>query len=181
MILFVRGNLIRAPLSRTSPVLRLASDCTVPWCDVSDIGHWRCVSTWHIGDEITGDMVVIRCHRHSQRSWVGTAAAAAASPAGRYLQNLQNAIDINVVLAVFNMIPLPLLDGGRVAVGLLPRALAAPLAGLERYGMAIIIGLLFVLPVLGAHLGLDLDMLRLLISGPARAIGEAVVRLTGNG
>ncbi|MGE0668093.1 MAG: site-2 protease family protein [Sphingomonadales bacterium] len=50
----------------------------------------------------------------------------------------QIGIAANIVLLVFNMIPLPPLDGGRVAVGLLPHAIARPLAGLERWGLLII-------------------------------------------
>ena len=72
-------------------------------------------------------------------------------------ENLKNALIINAVLAVFNMFPLPPLDGGRIAVGVLPDALASPLARLEPYGMLILIGLLFILPMLGTQLGVDLD------------------------
>lgn len=70
-------------------------------------------------------------------------------------QNLQNAIQINLILCVFNMLPLPPLDGGRVAVGLLPLALARPLARLERYGMVLLLILLLAVPLALSQFGID--------------------------
>jgi Zn-dependent protease len=67
-------------------------------------------------------------------------------------------IVVNVILAVFNMLPLPPLDGGRVAVGLLPDRLAFPLARLERWGLPIIIAVVFLIPWLAAQVGLGYNV-----------------------
>jgi len=103
------------------------------------------------------------------------------SPAEWLAANLVHSIQINAVLCVFNMLPLPPLDGGRVAVGLLPDALALPLARLERYGMLILLLFLFVLPYIGAQTGRDLNILGWLIGAPTEALIYLVLAITGQG
>lgn len=96
------------------------------------------------------------------------------------LDNLWNSIRLNAALAVFNMMPIPPLDGGRVAVGLLPRPLAWPLARLEPFGMLILIGLLILLPLAGSQFGLNLDVISAILRMLTGYVIQAVLFLTGN-
>lgn len=92
-------------------------------------------------------------------------------------RTLTNMILLNLVLAVFNMIPLPPLDGGRVAVGLLPLPLARPLARVEPYGFLILILGLFLVPYAASQAGYDLNPFAWIVWPAVRGLLEIIAHL----
>ena len=84
-----------------------------------------------------------------------------------FLSMAKAGVLVNLVMFAFNLFPLPPLDGGRVAVGLLPDALARPLARVEPWGFFVVMGLViagvvstfWMLPIMRVSLGLMQSLL----------------------
>jgi hypothetical protein len=78
------------------------------------------------------------------------------------------------------MFPLRPLDGGRIAVGVLPKAVSSPLAALELLRNAYPYWLLLLLSLLGAQLGVDLRLASRLIANTTDSIIGVILQLAGN-
>ena len=97
------------------------------------------------------------------------------------VRTLSQSILLNLVLAIFNMIPVPPLDGSRIVLSLLPNALARPYAKLERFGFLILLGIIFILPMLGRQLGADLSLFRWLVGVPLAWLAPIFFQVAGIG
>jgi Zn-dependent protease len=96
-----------------------------------------------------------------------------------FVQVLMSSVYLNAILAVFNMLPLPPLDGSKVLAPFLPIELARPYLALERFGMVLLLLLVFVAPMLAQRSGIDFDVLGLLVLDPAQAVVRAILSVVG--
>ena len=87
-------------------------------------------------------------------------------------------IFLNLVLGIFNLIPLPPLDGGRIAVGILPLRLAVAWAKLERFGIVVVL-LLIAVPALLRYQGMQVDPLGSVLIPIVNRAANTVLWLAG--
>jgi len=104
-------------------------------------------------------------------------------PAGGTMEwvadNLRNAFLLNIVLAVFNMFPLPPLDGSRVVAGFLPNEQARKYLNAGRYGLLILMALLILPPLIGSQLGINLNILGWILLPPVEFVSDILIRAAG--
>jgi Zn-dependent protease len=96
-----------------------------------------------------------------------------------FVQVLMSSVYLNAILAVFNMLPLPPLDGSKVVAPFLPIELARPYLAFERFGMLILLLLVFVAPMLSARNGIDFDVFRWLVRDPAQEVMRVILSVVG--
>jgi Zn-dependent protease len=84
---------------------------------------------------------------------------------------LWSSVEINLVLAVLNLWPIPPLDGSKIAVGLLPPVLAVPLWRASRYGMIFLVVIFILAPMAGV------DVFGWMIGKPVAFIERGVLAL----
>jgi Zn-dependent protease len=108
---------------------------------------------------------------------IGIVGSVATGPVGAFIAtNLFNFILVNVFLALFNLLPVPPLDGSHVLEGVLPRPLAMQYAKLARYGLLIVILLIVVVPMIFPNA----NLIGRIVVPPAQAVVEALLRFAGS-
>lgn len=94
---------------------------------------------------------------------------------------LVNSIRFNVLLGIFNLLPLPPLDGGRVAVGLLPQPLSGMLARVEPYGFLILFGLIFLPGLVLEPMGIHFNPFRDIFLPAVQGLIYFILMISGHG
>ncbi len=88
-------------------------------------------------------------------------------------------IQLNFVLAILNLLPLPPLDGSKVLAAFLPNRFLGPYLRLEPFGFLILLAFIFLVPALTAQFGARINILGYLVSDPARSLTRYFMNLIG--
>jgi len=134
------GTILFPLVSMLSGVPLLGWAKPVPVNPVNLHGHWKRKFMLIAAAGPASNLVLATIAAVALRGWIGPLGQLASGPVVGFLTAF---VELNVLLAVFNMVPLPPLDGGNVLAGLLRGAAARVFDNVRPYGFLILYGLMF--------------------------------------
>ncbi len=187
-----QGRLTLNPLKHIDPFGTIGLPLILAAGQMATIGHVQFLYGWAKPVPINAFKLQLNGYRNPRRlmaivAFAGPAmnfllalAAGFALHGGAALPYLIFFIEINLLIGIFNLIPLPPMDGGRVAVGILPLPLAMRLARAERLGIFLVLFVLFIIPVVMQQFGIRFDPFQDAIRVILPYAMRIILALTGN-
>lgn len=187
------GRLTLNPLKHIDPIGSIVVPLILAVSQLATIGRVAFMYGWAKPVPVQPMELRIKGQRHPRELMAVVAAAgplmnfALAVLAGLLMYTgkatvfLEYFILINLTLGIFNLIPLPPMDGGRIAVGVLPLGAARFLARSEKYGIVLVLLVLFVLPTALGQFGVRFDPLQETMGRVLPWAMEKIMQITGHG
>jgi Zn-dependent protease len=187
------GRLTLNPLKHVDPLGSIAVPLILAVSQLATIGRVQFMYGWAKPVPVNPMELQVKGVRHPRELMAVVAAAGplmnfALAILGGLLLYTGWAVDflayfilINLTLGLFNLLPFPPMDGGRIAVGILPLPAARMLARGEKYGIVAVLLLLFVLPTVLGQFGVAFDPFQAVMGRVLPWAVEKVLWVTGHG
>jgi Zn-dependent protease len=187
------GRLTLNPLKHVDPMGSIAVPIILAASQFATIGHIDFMYGWAKPVPVNPMQLQVKGARHPRQLMAVVAVAGplmnfALAVLGGLLLYTGKATDflsyfilINLTLGIFNLLPFPPMDGGRIAVGILPLPAARFLARSEKYGIVAVLLVLFVLPTVLGQYGIRFDPLQDAMGRVLPWAAQKILWITGHG
>ncbi len=186
------GRLTLNPLKHVDPLGSVLLPLILAVGQLVTIGRIAFLYGWAKPVPVNPMQLQLNGKRHPRQLMAIVAAAGplanfALALLGGYLLSISQAsvfltyfIIINLTLGLFNLLPVPPMDGGRIAVGILPLPAARFLAKSEKAGIALVLLILFVLPTVLAQFGVNFDPFQAAMGRVLPWAVDKILQITGH-
>ncbi|GLR67415.1 peptidase M50 [Acidocella aquatica] len=187
------GRLTLNPLKHIDPFGSILFPLILAVGQLTTLGHVAFMYGWAKPVPVNPMELRLNGARHPRQLMAVVAAAGplmnfALAVLGGFLLNTGQAIDflvyfieINLVLGLFNLFPMPPMDGGRIAVGVLPLPAARWLSGFEQRGIVLVLLVIFILPLVLAQFGVRFDPFQEAMGRLLPWAEQIILQITGAG